>query len=223
MMMKNKKLWIYISFFAGIVLLFWLGTFLGTNNWKKQSPVLSYVQPFSFTNQDGKAFTDNDMKGKVSVVEYFFTTCQGICPKLNNNMKQVYNQYKGNDEVQFISHTSMPEIDSVPVLKRYADSLGVNHKQWIFLTGRKDSLYQMARRSYLLDDPTNSVKKINDQFIHTQFWALVDKQGRVRAQIYDGLKKEDVKKIAKEINILLNEETKSNPFVNNIYGNNPIQ
>lgn len=221
--MKNKKPWIYVSFFIGIVLLFWLGTFLGTNNWKKQSPVLSYVQPFSFVNQNGEAFTDNDMKGKVSVVEYFFTTCQGICPKLNNNMKQVYNQYKGNEEVQFISHTSMPEIDSVPVLKRYADSLGADSRQWIFLTGRKDSLYQMARRSYLLDDPTNSVKNINDQFIHTQFWALVDKQGRVRAQIYDGLKSNEIKKLVKQIDILLEEEERSNPFVNNIYGNNPVQ
>ncbi len=221
--MKNKKAWIYVSFFIGIVLLFWLGTFLGTNNWKKQSPVLSYVQPFSFVNQNGEAFTDNDMKGKVSVVEYFFTTCQGICPKLNNNMKQVYNQYKGNEEVQFISHTSMPEIDSVPVLKRYADSLGADSRQWIFLTGRKDSLYQMARRSYLLDDPTNSVKNINDQFIHTQFWALVDKQGRVRAQIYDGLKSNEIKKLVKQIDILLEEEERSNPFVNNIYGNNPVQ
>ncbi len=221
--MKNKKAWIYVSFFIGIVLLFWLGTFLGTNNWKKQSPILSYVQPFSFVNQNGEAFTDNDMKGKVSVVEYFFTTCQGICPKLNNNMKQVYNQYKGNEEVQFISHTSMPEIDSVPVLKRYADSLGADSRQWIFLTGRKDSLYQMARRSYLLDDPTNSVKNINDQFIHTQFWALVDKQGRVRAQIYDGLKSNEIKKLVKQIDILLEEEERSNPFVNNIYGNNPVQ
>lgn len=221
--MKNKKPWIYVSFFIGIVLLFWLGTFLGTNNWKKQSPILSYVQPFSFVNQNGEAFTDNDMKGKVSVVEYFFTTCQGICPKLNNNMKQVYNQYKGNEEVQFISHTSMPEIDSVPVLKRYADSLGADSRQWIFLTGRKDSLYQMARRSYLLDDPTNSVKNINDQFIHTQFWALVDKQGRVRAQIYDGLKSNEIKKLVKQIDILLEEEERSNPFVNNIYGNNPVQ
>ena len=204
--MKNKKLWIYLGFFAVVVLLFWLGIFMGNNQWKKQSPVLSYVQPFSFINQDGVQFTDDNMKGKVSVVEYFFTTCKGICPKMNNNLKNVYEQYKGNGEVQFISHTSMPEIDSVPVLKRYADSLGVDVKQWIFLTGRKDSLYQMARRSYLLDDPTNNVTNIDDQFIHTQFWALVDKQGRVRAQIYDGLKKEDIKKLTKQIDVLLDEE-----------------
>lgn len=204
--MKNKKLWIYLGFFAFVVVLFWVGIFMGNNQWKKQSAVLSYVQPFSFDNQDGGKFTDEDLKGKVSVVEYFFTTCKGICPKMNNNLKTVYEQYKGNGEVQFVSHTSMPEIDSVPVLKKYADSLGVDGRQWIFLTGRKDSLYQMARRSYLLDDPTNSVKNIDDQFIHTQFWALVDKQGRVRAQIYDGLKKEDIKKLTKQIGVLLKEE-----------------
>lgn len=204
--MRNKILWIYLGFFAIVVLVFWLLTFMGTDNWKKQSPVLSYVQPFSFTNQDGKAFTDNDMKNKVTVVEYFFTTCQGICPKLNTNMKKVYERFKGNPEVQFVSHTCMPEIDSVPVLKRYADSLGVDTKQWVFLTGRKDSLYQMARTSYLLDDPANNVKGINDEFIHTQFWALVDKNGKVRSQIFDGLKKKDVNKIVAEIETLLKEE-----------------
>lgn len=204
--MRNKILWIYLGFFAIVVLVFWLLTFMGTDNWKKQSPVLSYVQPFSFTNQDGKAFSDNDMKNKVTVVEYFFTTCQGICPKLNTNMKKVYERFKGNPEVQFVSHTCMPEIDSVPVLKRYADSLGVDTKQWVFLTGRKDSLYQMARTSYLLDDPANNVKGINDEFIHTQFWALVDKNGKVRSQIFDGLKKKDVNKIVAEIETLLKEE-----------------
>lgn len=204
--MRNKILWIYLGFFAIVVLVFWLLTFMGTDNWKKQSPVLSYVQPFSFTNQDGKAFTDNDMKNKVTVVEYFFTTCQGICPKLNTNMKKVYERFRGNPEVQFVSHTCMPEIDSVPVLKRYADSLGVDTRQWVFLTGRKDSLYQMARTSYLLDDPANNVKGINDEFIHTQFWALVDKNGKVRSQIFDGLKKKDVNKIVAEIETLLKEE-----------------
>ncbi len=204
--MRNKILWIYLGFFAIVVLVFWLLTFMGTDNWKKQSPVLSYVQPFSFTNQDGKAFTDNDMKNKVTVVEYFFTTCQGICPKLNTNMKKVYERFRGNPEVQFLSHTCMPEIDSVPVLKRYADSLGVDTRQWVFLTGRKDSLYQMARTSYLLDDPANNVKGINDEFIHTQFWALVDKNGKVRSQIFDGLKKKDVNKIVAEIETLLKEE-----------------
>ncbi|MCU7693148.1 SCO family protein [Haoranjiania flava] len=204
--MRNKILWIYLGFFAIVVLVFWLLTFMGTDNWKKQSPVLSYVQPFSFTNQDGKAFTDNDMKNKVTVVEYFFTTCQGICPKLNTNMKKVYERFRGNPEVQFVSHTCMPENDSVPVLKRYADSLGVDTRQWVFLTGRKDSLYQMARTSYLLDDPANNVKGINDEFIHTQFWALVDKNGKVRSQIFDGLKKKDVNKIVAEIETLLKEE-----------------
>lgn len=221
--MKRKKIWLYAGFFIVIVLLFWLGIFMGTDNWKKQSQVLSYVRPFSFTTQDGKNFTEHDMQGKVSVVEYFFTTCQGICPKLNTNMKKVYTQFKGNPGVQFLSHTSMPDVDSVPVIKRYADSLGVDGSQWVFLTGRKDSLYQMARQSYLLDDPSNSVKSLDDQFIHTQFWALVDKQGRVRTKIYDGLKEKDVNELVKEIDVLLHEESKSNPFVNNIYGNNPIQ
>lgn len=219
--MNKKKLFFYSGFFVVLVGLFWLFTFIGTDNWKKKSPVLSYVMPFSFTDQNGQPFTEREMNGKVCVVEYFFTTCQGICPSLNNNMKKVYDTYKNNPNVLFISHTCMPEVDSVPILKRYADSIGANAQQWKFLTGRKDSLYQMARKSYLLDDQNNPVQSIEDQFIHTQFWALVDKQGRVRVQIYDGLKMKEVNKIIKDIEQLLKEKSNgTNPFVNNIFGNN---
>jgi protein SCO1/2 len=91
----------------------------------------------------------------------------------------------------------------VPVLKRYADSIGVDTKKWIFLTGRKDSLYQMARGSYLLDDPKNNVININDQFIHTQFFALIDRDGKVRGKIYDGLKANEIAQLKVDIGRLL--------------------
>jgi protein SCO1/2 len=168
-------------------------------------PILSYVQPFSFTNQDGGAVTDKDLLNKITVVEYFFTTCKGICPKLNTNMKQVYEIYKKEPDFQILSHTCNPDTDSVPVLKHYSDSLQVDTKKWIFLTGRKDSLYQMARGSYLLDDPKNNVEKIEDQFIHTQFFALVDRQGKVRGKIYDGLKALEVEQLKQDIFKLLKE------------------
>ena len=168
-------------------------------------PVLSYVQPFSFTNQDGNRVTEKVLQNKITVVEYFFTTCKGICPKLNKNMKEVYLVYKDNPDFQILSHTCNPETDSVPVLKHYADSLEVNTAQWIFLTGRKDSLYQMARGSYLLDDPKNNVVKIEDQFIHTQFFALVDRNGKVRGKIYDGLKTLEVEQLKVDIARLMKE------------------
>jgi protein SCO1/2 len=195
----------YLLFFTILLLAFYYFVFRGTDNWKVKMPVLSYVQPFSFTNQDGEAVTDKNLLNKITVVEYFFTTCKGICPKLNTNMKQVYEIYKNEPDFQILSHTCNPDTDSVSVLKHYSDSLQVNTKKWIFLTGRKDSLYQMARGSYLLDDPKNNVEKIEDQFIHTQFFALVDRQGKVRGKIYDGLKVLEVEQLKQDISKLLKE------------------
>ncbi len=195
----------YLLFFTILLLAFYYFVFRGTDNWKVKMPVLSYVQPFSFTNQDGEVVTDKNLLNKITVVEYFFTTCKGICPKLNTNMKQVYEIYKNEPDFQILSHTCNPDTDSVSVLKHYSDSLQVNTEKWIFLTGRKDSLYQMARGSYLLDDPKNNVEKIEDQFIHTQFFALVDRQGKVRGKIYDGLKVLEVEQLKQDISKLLKE------------------
>lgn len=201
----STKTKLYLLFFTVLLLTFYYFVFRGTDNWKVKMPVLSYVQPFSFTNQDGAAVTDKNLLNKITVVEYFFTTCKGICPKLNTNMKQVYEIYKNEPDFQILSHTCNPDTDSVSVLKHYSDSLQVNTEKWIFLTGRKDSLYQMARGSYLLDDPKNNVEKIEDQFIHTQFFALVDRQGKVRGKIYDGLKVLEVEQLKQDISKLLKE------------------
>jgi protein SCO1/2 len=201
----STKTKLYLLFFTVLLLTFYYFVFRGTDNWKVKMPILSYVQPFSFTNQDGVAVTDKNLLNKITVVEYFFTTCKGICPKLNTNMKQVYEIYKNEPDFQILSHTCNPDTDSVSVLKHYSDSLQVNTQKWIFLTGRKDSLYQMARGSYLLDDPKNNVEKIEDQFIHTQFFALVDRQGKVRGKIYDGLKVLEVEQLKQDISKLLKE------------------
>ena len=201
----STKTKLYLLFFTVLLLTFYYFVFRGTDNWKVKMPILNYVQPFSFTNQDGVAVTDKNLLNKITVVEYFFTTCKGICPKLNTNMKQVYEIYKNEPDFQILSHTCNPDTDSVSVLKHYSDSLQVNTEKWIFLTGRKDSLYQMARGSYLLDDPKNNVEKIEDQFIHTQFFALVDRQGKVRGKIYDGLKMLEVEQLKQDISKLLKE------------------
>jgi protein SCO1/2 len=167
----------------------------------------STVLPFQFTNQDGKPVTNKDVEGKVYVVNYFFTTCKGICPRMNNNLKEVYEQFKNRPDFMILSHTCDPDNDSVPKMKRYADSMQVNTQKWEFLTGRKDSLYKMARYSYGIDDPKNTVNDIKDDFIHTQFVALVDKNGIVRGQVYDTLKKDEIEKLKHDIEQLLNEPT----------------
>jgi protein SCO1/2 len=202
----SKKLLTYLIFFTLLLLGYFYFLFQGTDNWKVKLPTLSFVKPFNFTNQDGQPVTDADVLNKITVVEYFFTTCKGICPRLNTNMKEVYLQFKDEPDFQIFSHTCNPDTDSVSVLKHYADSLQVDTKKWIFMTGRKDSLYQMARSSYLLDDPKNNVEKIKDQFIHTQFFALVDRNGKVRGKIYDGLKTIEVQQLKRDIAILLKDK-----------------
>jgi len=213
----SKKVSLYVGFFILLILGFWFFLFNGTDAWKTKLPVLTFVKPFSFQNQDNIAFTDKEMLGKVAVVEYFFTTCKGICPRMNYNMRTIYDTYKDEPNFIIVSHTCDPERDSVPRMKHYADSLKVDSHKWVFLTGKKDSLYFQARNSYLLDDPKNSLDKIEDQFIHTQFFALVDKDGQVRGQIYDGLKQEDLDRLKEDIALLLKEKSRKSNFVNGIF------
>lgn len=169
---------------------------------------MSYVQDFSFTDQNGKKVTGENFEGKVYVTEYFFTTCKGICPKMNANMVKVFEKYRNENGFAILSHTSMPETDSVPLMKAYEEKMvGKNPDyaaKWYFVTGSKDSLYRMARQSYLLDNEKNNSVNIEDHFIHTQFFALVDKQKRVRG-IYDGLKPDEIARLEKDIKELLNE------------------
>ena len=161
--------------------------------------MLGYVQDFSFTGQDGNAVNEHDVDGKVYVAEYFFTTCKGICPKMNENMKTIFEQFKNESDFAIVSHTSLPETDSVPLMKAYEKKMiGDNpsfEAKWYFVTGTKDSLYKMAQ-GYLFDNDKNNSINIKDHFIHTQFFSLVDKQRRVRG-IYDGLKPEELEQAAK--------------------------
>lgn len=202
----NKKVVFYVMFFIGLILVFYFGLMrLIPEFGIVRLPVLNYVKPFNFIDQDGKRITEKDVNGKVYVAEYFFTTCKGICPKLNTNLKKIAETFQTEDNFMILSHTVDPDVDSVERLKKYGDSLGVNSNRWLLLTGRKDSLYQSARVSYLLDDPKNNSVKIEDQFLHTQFFALVDKRGRVR-KIYDGLKKDELAELTKDIRVLLKEK-----------------
>ena len=191
----SKKGWFYTAFFIALALVFYGALTLLVPGYNERTvPPISFVRPFAFHTQDGKIFTQKDVAGKVYVATYFFTTCKGICPKMNGNLRKVYDALKGEKDFLILSHTCDPETDSVPQIKKYADSMRVNTNQWVFLTGRKDSLYHTARLSYTIDDPANNLKSIDDDFMHTQFWALVDKDGYVR-KIYDGLKTNEVNEL----------------------------
>lgn len=222
----KKRYWWYIGFFIVLVGVFYIMLFSGNDYYQVKLPVLTYVKDFSFTDQDRKTITERDVDGKVYVAEYFFTTCKGICPKMNANMKRIYDAYKNEQGFAILSHTCMPETDSVPLLKEYEKKMigTVNARQvapnWMFLTGSKSDLYRMARESYLLDNEKNNSENIADQFIHTQFFALVDKQRRVRG-IYDGLKNDELDKLSTDIKELLKETKDPQATIGAPFSNNP--
>lgn len=220
----KKLLWLG-GFLILLIAGFYYFLFAGTDYYKVKLPVLNYVQDFSFINQNGEVITQKNFTGNVYVAEYFFTTCKGICPKMNANMKIIFDKFKNEQDFKIISHTCMPEIDSVPLLKAYEQKLlgdSISNKSktnWHFVTGNKDSLYKMARESYLLDNEKNNSINIKDQFIHTQFFALVDKQGQVRG-VYDALKNDELQKLEKDLESLL-KENNGKVFNNSPFTNNP--
>lgn len=161
------------------------------------------IADFSFTNQNGKTITQKDYEGKIYVADFFFTTCGSICPIMTTNMIDVQKAFANNPKVMILSHTVTPEIDSVPVLKKYALEKGVIDSKWNLVTGDKKDIYSMARKSYLavkLGKP----EELYDM-VHTENFVLVDAERRVRG-FYDGTKKEDIQKLIEDIQWLLTED-----------------
>ena len=202
--MSRNRIILLLFFGVLVVAFFMIMSWVIPGFTKKSIPPIGTVQPFTFTTQDNKPFTEKDLQGKVAAVQYFFTTCKGICPRMNNNLRAVYNAFKGEKDFLILSHTCDPETDSAARLKRYADSMQVDTKEWVFLTGRKDSLYNMARHVYKIDDPANNVTDIKSDFLHTQFVALVNKKGNI-IKIYDALKPSELKELTADIKDALKE------------------
>ncbi|BAO76803.1 SCO family protein [Winogradskyella sp. PG-2] len=168
-----------------------------TSKWEK---VKHKIPEFSFTNQDGLTITNQTYKGKIYVADFFFTTCPGICPKLTKNMNILQNTYKNNDNILLLSHTVMPWVDSVEKLKAYEVNNNVDSKKWNLLTGDKDKLYDIARNGYFADE---DFKKTQDEseFIHTENFVLVDKEGHIRG-VYNGTIELDIQRLMRHIKIL---------------------
>jgi protein SCO1 len=172
---------------------------------KNKLPVLGepghVAGSFSFTNQDGKQITEKTVADKVSVVEYFFTSCPSICPVMNKNLKDVFEKFKMDTAFLILSHTVDPDRDSVSVLSQYAKRYRATAPGWEFLTGNKDSLYKRASSDYLL----SAIDSGSSSFIHTQYVALLDKKRRIRG-FYDGTNKESILLLESDIKQLLKEE-----------------
>ncbi|AMC11014.1 photosynthetic protein synthase II [Lutibacter profundi] len=173
---------------------------------------IAKVPPFKFTNQDGKLITNSFYKDKVYVVEFFFTTCPTICPKMNENMVKIQNEFYGNNEFGIASFSINPTHDTPQILKEYAKSHGATLKNWNFLTGDQDKIYELANTGFTLFAGENS--DAEGGFEHSGMFALVDKQGNIRSRLdefgnpiafYDGLDPKGVQMIKEDIAILLNE------------------
>src|SRR6478609_8300094 len=157
------------------------------------------IADFSFTNQNGKTITQKDYEGKIYVADFFFTTCQTICPMMTRNMVEVQKAILNNPKVMILSHSVLPDQDSVPVLKKYALEKGVVDSKWNLVTGDKKAIYGIARKSYLAVK-TSSAAEMYDM-VHTENFVLVDTKKRIRG-FYDGTKKEDIQRLIKDIDFL---------------------
>ncbi|MFN5460209.1 MAG: SCO family protein [Bacteroidota bacterium] len=160
------------------------------------------VPDFTFSNQNGKIISKKDIAGNIYVTDYFFTTCQSICPKMKKQMKRIYEYFKSDNDVIFVSHTVDPENDTVETLKKFSKQMNVNDEKWIFLTGSKEKLYDLARNGYFLDATSGNGGA--EDFIHTQNFALIDKSFHIRGY-YDGTDSSEVDRLIKEIELLKQE------------------
>jgi protein SCO1/2 len=160
------------------------------------------IADFELTNQNGEKITNKNYQDKIYVADFFFTRCQTICINMAYNMGELQDFYKNDADILFLSHSVTPEIDSVTVLKEYADRKGVIDGKWNITTGAKTHIYELARKSYfaVLDEGNGD----ENDFIHTEQFVLVDKEKRIRGY-YDGTEKEEMEKLKKDI-LLLKEE-----------------
>lgn len=163
------------------------------------------IADFKLVNQNGDTITQDNYKDKIYVADFFFTTCQTICPIMTDHMKQIQYRIKDDPEIMLLSHSVTPEIDSVAQLKRYAIKKGVDDSKWNMVTGDKKQIYKLARKSYL------AVKTDGDggpyDMVHTENFMLIDKKKQIRG-FYDGTKPEDIDRLMDDITTLKEEYKK---------------
>ncbi len=161
------------------------------------------IPDFSFTDQNGKEITNETFYGKIYVADFFFTTCPGICPTLTKHMKKVQSAFKDDGAVKIISHSVYPENDSVSVLKAYGELHNIDSEKWHLVTGEKKDLYGIARNGYF--SISKIEEKIENAFIHTENFILVDKERKIRG-IYNGTIAHEVNRLIEDIGLLKKED-----------------
>lgn len=183
---------------------------LGERDWVKKTvdgkeivdTIYNTIPPFTFANQNGDTVTENLVKDKIYVADFFFTTCPTICPVMKRQMLKVYDQFKANKDVMILSHTIDPDHDTPQVLNKFAKDLGVTGDQWQFLTGPKEKIYEIGLKNYMVVAKEDSAAE--GGFLHSGAFVLVDKDKHVRG-IYDGTTEEGTKRLIADMQTLLNE------------------
>jgi protein SCO1/2 len=162
------------------------------------------ISPFALQDQNGRTVTNKDVAGKIYVANFFFTTCGSICPKMTHNLKKVQDVFAQEKEVMLVSHTVLPEVDDVKRLKGYEERMHIDGNRWLLLTGDKEVLYTLARKSYFADEAIGFEKASND-FLHTENAVLIDKKGRIRG-VYNATLELEINKLIEHIRLLQQEE-----------------
>ncbi|CAA0193587.1 SCO family protein [Tenacibaculum maritimum] len=160
------------------------------------------IADFKLVNQNGKIITNKNYDGKIYIADFFFTRCPSICVLMADNMMKLQEYYKNDEDIMFLSHSVTPVIDSVSVLRAYANRKGVIDGKWNVTTGSKKHIYALARKSYfaVLDEGEGD----EDDFIHTENFVLIDKERRIRGS-YDGTDEKNIQKIIDDIQMLKEE------------------
>ncbi len=161
---------------------------------------LHSIPSFTLINQDGDTITESTFENKIYVTDFFFTICPGICPKMTANMGIIQDEFLSDSEVLLLSHSVTPNRDSVPVLKEYALSKGIQSNKWHLATGDQGEIYELGRKAYFIEEDLGMEKDM-DEFLHTENFVLIDKNKHIRG-IYNGLNKSSIKQLIADIKLL---------------------
>lgn len=158
------------------------------------------IPSFALLNQDGDTITEKSVDDKIYVVDFFFTVCPGICPKMTSNMAKIQEAFIDDPEVLLLSHSVTPDYDSVAILKQYAKAKGVVTGKWHLLTGTRAEIYTLGRNFYFVEEDLG-LEKDTDDFLHTENFILVDGNRHIRG-IYNGLNKAAIQQLITDIKTL---------------------
>ncbi|MEO6285415.1 MAG: SCO family protein [Dyadobacter sp.] len=167
-----------------------------------KSPV-HRIAEFSLIDQDNQLISNAMFDGKIYVANFFFTSCPSICPKMTTNLKFVADQFKNSPDIFFISHSVTPWIDSVARLNQFASRYKIRSSQWHLVTGRKEEINMLARRSYFAEEELGLTKD-SAGFVHTEHCLLIDRERRIRG-IYNGTLPLEMQRLAEDIRVLIQE------------------